>query len=140
MDPDEFRWRQVQQLNEFLRLIGTQGMVWFAFGCTINGTAAWAVLKSASELRTNIIPSIVVVSDVMAAAACVLLICYYVRTSRRLRSLVRHITAAMDLESESTMPAFPVNVYCAISVMMLVNFLLLTGAWIAGIWLDVFRG
>lgn len=134
MEPDELRWRQVQQLYDFLRLAGNQGMAWFIFGCTINATAAWALLDTKKiRLQTPIIPGIFVICNLFAVIACVFVLKYYQRSNNTLHDLLGGFST--DSIADARKPMFPYVLYRVITQLMMLDYFMFAVAWAVGMWL-----
>ena len=46
MQPDQLIWNQIEQIHEYLRLIGTEVVTWFVFGLGADAAALWAILAN----------------------------------------------------------------------------------------------
>ena len=111
MQPDQLIWNQIEQIHEYLRLIGTQGVTWFVFGLGADAAALWAILANNISLKTKNVPYALAFFNLVGAIFCFLMPFYYYHAAMNINSLTRHLsteiasTNSTSLTSNSTVPA-----------------------------------
>lgn len=124
----ELLWRQIADINEYLRFVAEQGLAWFVFGVGANAAAAWAILADNITLRTKIVPVVLIGADIFGALVCIVLpLVYYSPANAELKSLMRTLSAKHPAFHAA--PAFPLHIWWATSWCMAGLLVVLAMAW-----------